>query len=237
MLSFRASAFIRFLGAHSYDFKDYYNLNLSMTKQNKMTCAPSKDSDQRGHLPRLIRVFAVRMRKPWSLATYKPQSKDSDLKLPWVHVILLVLSCSGSIIFLISYTTDHLHSLVRVFARRSKGSYGPKASSWGQQRLWSDWADAQADQSTCHFVGFVKLRFKSVPLTTVIVCNILPSTLASKKLSLYCGSPISSNHRITQVWSRILALLCGPEFMSCIANWSFFLCKGCRIHNSCKKVK
>ena len=56
---------------------------------NKMTCAPSEDSDQPGHLPSLIRVFAV----------------------------------------------------------RSMGSEGPKVSSGGQGRLWSDWADAQADLS------------------------------------------------------------------------------------------
>ena len=30
-------------------------------KSNKMTCAPSEDSDQPGHPPSLIRVFAVRM--------------------------------------------------------------------------------------------------------------------------------------------------------------------------------
>ena len=29
-------------------------------KTNKMTCAPSEDSDQPGLLPSLIRVFAVR---------------------------------------------------------------------------------------------------------------------------------------------------------------------------------
>ena len=58
-------------------------------KTNKMTCAPSQDSDQPGHPPSLIRVFTV----------------------------------------------------------HSKGSQGPNASSCGQQRLWSDWADAQADQS------------------------------------------------------------------------------------------
>ena len=29
-------------------------------KTNKMACAPSKDSDQPGHPPSLIRVFAVR---------------------------------------------------------------------------------------------------------------------------------------------------------------------------------
>ena len=29
-------------------------------KTNKMVCAPSEDSDKPGHLPSLIRVFAVR---------------------------------------------------------------------------------------------------------------------------------------------------------------------------------
>ena len=58
-------------------------------KSNKMTCAPSEDSDQHGHPPSLIRVFAVCIIKAWVL------------------------------------------------------SYQLSA----QQRLWSDWADAQADPS------------------------------------------------------------------------------------------
>ena len=33
-------------------------------KTNKMACASSEDSDQPGHPPSLIRVFAVRMKKP-----------------------------------------------------------------------------------------------------------------------------------------------------------------------------
>ena len=33
-------------------------------------CAPSEDSDQPGHPPRMIRVFAVRMKKAWVLSTY-----------------------------------------------------------------------------------------------------------------------------------------------------------------------
>ena len=37
-------------------------------KTNKMACAPSEDSDQPGHPPSLIRVFAVRMKKPWVLS-------------------------------------------------------------------------------------------------------------------------------------------------------------------------
>ena len=60
-------------------------------KTNNMTCVPSKDSDQPRHPPSLIRVFAVRMKKPW------------------------VLSYPLSV----------------------------------QRRLWSDWADAQADLSLC----------------------------------------------------------------------------------------
>ena len=38
-------------------------LNRIVTKTNKMACAPSKDSDQLGHPPSLIRVFAVRLKK------------------------------------------------------------------------------------------------------------------------------------------------------------------------------
>ena len=36
-------------------------------KTNKMACAPSEDSDQPGHLPSLIRVFAVCMKTAWVL--------------------------------------------------------------------------------------------------------------------------------------------------------------------------
>ena len=53
----------------------------------------------------------------------------------------------------------HRPSLIWVFTVRSMGSWGPKVSSCGQRRLWSDWADAQADLSLrwayTHFVGFV----------------------------------------------------------------------------------
>ena len=56
----------------------------------------------------------------------------------------------------------HPPSLIRVFAVRWMGSQGPKLSSCGQRRLWSDWADAQADLSLrwaySHFVGFVMSR-------------------------------------------------------------------------------
>ena len=78
------------------------------TWQNQQrVCARSEDSDQSGHPPSLIRVFAVRMKKHWAL------------------------------------------------------SYPLSA----QRRLWSDWADAQADLSLrwahTHFVGFVMSRLIS----------------------------------------------------------------------------
>ena len=37
-------------------------------KTNTMTCAPNEDSDQPGHPPSLIEVFAVRMKKAWFLS-------------------------------------------------------------------------------------------------------------------------------------------------------------------------
>ena len=39
----------------------------------------------------------------------------------------------------------HPPSLTRVFALHSMGCQGPKLSSCGEQRLWSDWVDAKAD--------------------------------------------------------------------------------------------
>ena len=76
------------------------------TWQNKQNgCAPNKDSDQPGHPPSLIRVFAVRMNKTWVLSY--PLSAQRRL---WIRLggspgwsvsslgalILLVLSCRSS---------------------------------------------------------------------------------------------------------------------------------------------
>ena len=89
----------------AYEWDNVYCFIWAATWQNQQSeCAPSEDSDPPGHPPNLIRVFAVRMKKPWVL------------------------------------------------------SYPLSA----QRRLWSDWADAQADLSLrwahTHFVGFVMSR-------------------------------------------------------------------------------
>ena len=84
--------------------------------------APSEDSDQPGHSPSLIRVFAVHMKR----------------------------AC------VLSYPLS------------------------AQRRLWSDWADAQADLSLrwayswaySHFVGFVMRRLKwSKQASTIRLCS------------------------------------------------------------------
>ena len=46
-------------------------------------CAPSEDSDQPGHPPSLIRVFAVRLKKPWVLSY--PLSAQRRLWSDWAN--------------------------------------------------------------------------------------------------------------------------------------------------------
>ena len=54
-------------------------------KTNKMACAPSEDSDQPGHLPSLIRVFAVCMKKAWVLSYPLSTGCPGWLSLCWAH--------------------------------------------------------------------------------------------------------------------------------------------------------
>ena len=107
-------------------------------------CAPSEDSDQPGHPPSLIRVFAVRMKKAWIL------------------------------------------------------SYPLSA----HRRLWSDWADAQADLNlrwaSSHFVGFVMswLIFDCLSVCHFGSCylydTVLPSS--SRRYGKKFCVPVLSNH-------------------------------------------
>ena len=71
-------------------------------KTNEMACVPSEDSDQPGHLPSLIRVFALRMKKA-SVLSYPIECTSKTLirlgecsgwseSSPGAHAILLVLS-------------------------------------------------------------------------------------------------------------------------------------------------
>ena len=65
-------------------------------KTNKMACVPSKDSDQPGHPPSLIRVFSVRLKKAWVLSYPLSPQRMPIWVFAWRRVILLVLSQCGS---------------------------------------------------------------------------------------------------------------------------------------------
>ena len=67
-------------------------------KTNKKMCAPSEDSDQPGHPPSLIRVFADRMTKAWVLSYLLSVQRrlwtnwsdaQVDLSLRWAHSHLI----------------------------------------------------------------------------------------------------------------------------------------------------
>ena len=82
---------------------------LPHNKTNKLSCAPSKDSDQHGHSPSLIRVFAVRMKKAWVLS-YPLSTQWRLIRLGgcpgWsesslgAYTILLVLTWGGSYVIM-----------------------------------------------------------------------------------------------------------------------------------------
>ena len=72
----------------------------------------------------------------------KPVSFKSLIKNEPQHNNTNKMTCSPS---KDSDQPVHLHILFRVFAVHSEDSQGPKASSCGQRRLCSDWANAQAD--------------------------------------------------------------------------------------------
>ena len=56
----------------------YTSFYTSLYENQQNDCAPSENSDQPGHPPSLIRVFAVRMKKAWILTTHRAHSEDSD---------------------------------------------------------------------------------------------------------------------------------------------------------------
>ena len=90
--------------------------NWPATWQNQQSdCAPSEDSDQPGHPPSLIRIFAVRMMKVWTLSYPLRDSEDSDQtgrmpRLIWVFagrtLTLFDLSCRGSYLLSIVALTN-----------------------------------------------------------------------------------------------------------------------------------
>ena len=76
------------------DFDHRSNIWAASWQNQQCGCAPSEDSDQPGHLPSLIRVFAVRMKKAWVLSYPLSAQRrlwsdwvdaQADLSLRWAH--------------------------------------------------------------------------------------------------------------------------------------------------------
>ena len=65
----------------NYDTWIRYCIWAAIWQTKQSDCAPNEDSDQRGHPPSLISVFAVRMKNPWFLSY--PLSAQRSLWSDW----------------------------------------------------------------------------------------------------------------------------------------------------------
>ena len=72
-------------------------------KTNKMECVPSEDSDQPGHPPSLIRVFAIRMKKAWVCSYPLSPSKDLDQTGRMPRLIWVFAGCSHFVGFVMRW--------------------------------------------------------------------------------------------------------------------------------------
>ena len=99
-------------------------LNRFMTKTTKMACAPSEDSDQPGHPPSLIRVFAVGMKKAWALSY--PLSAQQRLWSDWVdaHADLSSLGCTVILMVLLWGGSFHDQSPRKLAGARTRDPCG-----------------------------------------------------------------------------------------------------------------
>ena len=111
----------------------------------------------------------------------------------------------------------HPHSLIRVFAFRTKNAWVLSYQLSAQRRLWSVWANAQADLSLrwahSHFAGFVMRRL-----------NYNDDDLQHELINAYC-------RQISLLWIFLLISF----------NWAEFLFKRASKHsvftiNTCEPV-
>ena len=91
----------------------------------------------------------------------------------------------------------HPPSLIRVFSVRMKKAWVLNYPLSAQRRLWSDWADAQADLSLrwahSHFVGFVMSRLRS-----------LSSRCLFERIKL--SSPLRKHWQRADFWCVLISL-------------------------------
>ena len=140
-------------------------------KINKMACAPSGDSDQTG--PSVFKIWSESSLRAQSFCWFCHGLAQILSQFYGKHPLLIskfLVSMttyvsvrdnkflSGDLLTKFEQTdvrpaktdqTGHLPNLLRIFAMHSMGSQGLKVFSARHRRLWSDWADTQADLSLC----------------------------------------------------------------------------------------
>ena len=127
---------------------------------------PSEDSDQLGHWEHSEDSDQTRWMPQINFMKYRLAvlTKDPFYFVKNEKSRLMTKPTKRSVHPADSDQPGHPPSLIRVFTVRSMGSWGPNVSSCGQQRLWSDWVDAQADLSLrwaeSHLIDFVMRRLK-----------------------------------------------------------------------------
>ena len=117
-------------------------------KTNKVACAPSEDSDQPGHPPSLIRVFAVCSMVAKDRSFLHADSEDSDQTGRMPRLIWVFTGRTSHFVgFVLSYHWAH--------------SEDPDQTGRMPRLTWV------FAGRTCHFVGFVtrwlKLLYSSYP--------------------------------------------------------------------------
>ena len=136
-------------------------------KTYTLICGTSSDSAQTGHLPSLIKVYTICMKKARVLS-FTLSAQRRLIRLDGCPVWSASLLSAGSkLVSLASYwvhikdsdQTGRMPSLICVFTARVKEAWVLSFPLTAQRRLWSDWADAQADLSLhwahIYFVGYV----------------------------------------------------------------------------------
>ena len=109
-------------------------------KTNGIACAPSEDSDQPGHPPSLIRVFAVHMKKAWVLSYPLSAQRrlwsdwadaQADLSLRWAHMPFCWFC----------------HEVAPIILTNLCMAKATEQSLYTQWRIRSAWASSQFDQN------------------------------------------------------------------------------------------
>ena len=110
-----------------------------------MTCAPSEDSDQPGHLQSDQSLLSTG-RNIGSSTTYCAHSEDwSDWGIP--RLIWVLAGCTGHFVFWCEGSDRTCHIFWTHYSNLSRDMTKPTKWVWVQRRLRSAWASPQSDQS------------------------------------------------------------------------------------------